>query len=386
MPFARTTHDPPTVIGRSDPGGPTGSRTQRLSAMRILVADASGTDLDALEELLGGAGYTEVTGTREGETIPGLCSTWAPDLVILDLHLPGLPGCQALGAIRHLLDEPEMLPVLVTTSEMGLELRHRALSLGARDVLPKPIDEASLLLRVRHLLHERLMECELRSANQRLESAVSERTQELLDSRNESLLVLAHAAEFRDDETGRHARRVGRTAGLIAVAMGMSPEEAAVIRDAAPLHDLGKIGISDGVLGKPGPLTDEERQAMMRHVDIGARILEGTTSPVLQVAREIASYHHERWDGSGYLAGLSGEQIPLSARITAVADVFDALTHSRPYKPAWEIDRGRAEIRQQAGRAFDPAVVDAFRTLDALGLIADVTPGSPSHPAFDSCT
>jgi putative two-component system response regulator len=171
-------------------------------------------------------------------------------------------------------------------------------------------------------------------------------------------------AEYHDYETHNHTRRVGFTAARIARTLGLSGRFVDLIRQAAPLHDVGKVGISDTILLKPGRLTAEERAAMMRHVEIGARILEPARSPVLRAAAEIARTHHERWDGTGYLLGLEGEEIPLAGRITAVADVFDALTHERPYKPAWTIEHALQEIASQAGRHFDPHVVEAFLNIE----------------------
>jgi putative two-component system response regulator len=180
--------------------------------------------------------------------------------------------------------------------------------------------------------------------------------------------VLATMAEYHDYATANHTQRVGLTAAMIAQALDLPEQFVSTIQDAALLHDVGKVGISDRILLKPGRLTDEERATMMRHVDIGARILGQARSPVLRAAAEIARTHHERWDGNGYLAGLAGEDIPLAGRITAVADVFDALTHERPYKSAWETDRALGEIRDQAGRQFDPRVVEAFLTIDFSSL------------------
>jgi putative two-component system response regulator len=197
-----------------------------------------------------------------------------------------------------------------------------------------------------------------------LERAVKERTRELDDARLESLTVLAAVGEFHDDDTHEHTERVGAIAARIAQALDLSDAFVADIRAAAPLHDIGKIAVPRRILRKPAELTPEERQVMMRHAEIGAQILSAAVSPVLSLAREIALSHHENWDGCGYPAGRSREKIPLAGRITALADVFDALTHKRPYKEAWDIDRALELIRDEAGRKFDARVVDAFRTLD----------------------
>ena len=213
---------------------------------------------------------------------------------------------------------------------------------------------------------------------------------ELEQERLETLQRLALAAEFRDDDTHQHTERVGRTAALIAARLGLSDESVAVMRRAAPLHDVGKIGIPDAILLKPGKLTADEFNAMREHVAIGAKLLADGSFAVLKVAQQIALTHHERWDGSGYLRGLSGTAIPLSGRIVAVADVYDALTHERPYKQAWPIDAATAEIDQLAGRQFDPAVVDAFAALDHERLLLPVgdydldLPAAPLAPPPDT--
>jgi putative two-component system response regulator len=189
---------------------------------------------------------------------------------------------------------------------------------------------------------------------------VDERTSELDDARSELLHRLAIAAEYRDHDTFEHTERVGRTAAEIAAPLGLSTEQIELLREAAPLHDVGKLAISDSILLKPGKLTVEEYEVMKTHAAAGASLLSGSSSPVLQMATVIAASHHERWDGTGYPAGLAGEAIPLVGRVVAVADVFDALTHDRPYKSAWPLEQAVAEIRRSAGSQFDPRVADAF--------------------------
>jgi PAS domain S-box-containing protein len=197
-----------------------------------------------------------------------------------------------------------------------------------------------------------------------LEEMVVERTAELAESRWETLRCLALAAEYRDDQTYEHTQRVGRTAGLLAEQHGLDSEWCLLIRHAAPLHDVGKVGIPDSILLKPARLSPEEFAIVRGHAAAGARILSGSSSQLLKLAEEIAASHHEWWDGNGYPEGLAGEEIPLSGRIVAVADVFDALTHDRPYKPAWSIADSVSEMRRLAGVQFDPALIDAFLQLD----------------------
>jgi putative two-component system response regulator len=198
------------------------------------------------------------------------------------------------------------------------------------------------------------------------------RTVELEAARIEILERLARAAEFRDDETGLHTQRVGRMSALLAEGLGVAPSEVEVIRRAAPLHDIGKIGIPDAVLLKGGRLSPDEFEVMKTHTLIGADILSGSEIPLLGTGREIALTHHEHWDGSGYPAGLVGEAIPLAGRAVAVADVFDALTHPRPYKPAWSVEEALAEIEREAGRQFDPEIARTFATLHRAGRVTEV--------------
>jgi putative two-component system response regulator len=204
---------------------------------------------------------------------------------------------------------------------------------------------------------------EREQGKQLLEQRVLERTEELAQSQIEILSRLARAAEFRDDDTGQHTQRVGHTSSLLAQALGLPAEQVELIRQAAPLHDVGKIAISDLILLKPGKLTDEEFATMKTHAALGATLLSDGHSDVVQLAERIAGSHHERWDGNGYPQRLAGEQIPLEGRILAIADVFDALTHERPYKKAWPVAEAVAEITRQSGRQFDPQVIAAFLTL-----------------------
>ena len=210
-------------------------------------------------------------------------------------------------------------------------------------------------------------EHQLKSNAQTLERMVAARTAELDEARAETLARLARAGEYRDDDTFQHTERVGATSAEVAAWLSLDGEQVSLIREAAPLHDIGKLAISDSILLKPGPLTDAERTEMQTHAEIGARLLGGSRSPVLNMAATIAASHHEHWDGGGYPARLSGESIPLWGRIVAVADVFDALTHDRPYKRAWTSYRAIEEIERQSGRHFDPRVVVAFLATRGVG-------------------
>jgi cyclic di-GMP phosphodiesterase len=343
--------------------------TGSLTDMRVLIVDDNATNLELVQEILTQAGYTDLLSTQDPSGVAKLCEAWRPDLVLLDLHMPGLSGYQVMAAIRGLMREPENLPVLVVSADATIDACHRALSMGARDFITKPLNHNELLLRTRNLLQTRELQRTLQDRNACLDHAVRERTHELEQARLESLTILAALGEYHDDDTHKHTQRVGLSAARIADALELPESFVTNIRDAAPLHDIGKIGIPRNILRKPGAITDDERRIMTRHVEIGGRILGSARSPALCLAADIARTHHERWDGQGYLEGLAGEAIPLAGRITAVADVFDALTHERPYKAAWDIGRAHAEITAQAGRQFDPRVVQAFTSLDPIELM-----------------
>jgi putative two-component system response regulator len=231
------------------------------------------------------------------------------------------------------------------------------------------LSPAEVRLRVRNLLVTRFLHLALMDHNRHLEERVRERTAELVEAHEQILARLARAAEYRDDETGEHTRRVGRLSAAIAREMGLDPEEVALLQRVAPLHDVGKIGIPDEILLHPGPLTPEQTELMRSHTEIGGDLMGGSGIPLLDMAEQIARTHHERWDGSGYPEGLSGEGIPIAGRIVAVADAYDAVTHRRPYKPAWPAEDAWPEIARKAGGDFDPKVIDAFnRVLESTGL------------------
>lgn len=332
---------------------------QNLIGSRILMVDDTEPNLLLLEMILNDLGYQDLVGISDPRVAVDTWRALEPDLVLLDLHMPHLSGLDVLAEIRS---DPgtAFLPVLMLTADDSSEAKVRALSTGANDFLTKPFNEVEVKLRIENLLRIRHLHNQLREQNANLEERVLERTKQLAVAKDEVLARLAMAAEFRDDDTGHHTQRVGATAALLAEAIGLPEDEAAVIRHAAPLHDVGKIGVPDRVLLKPGPLDERERRVMKQHTDIGARLVSGSSSPTMRMAEQIAATHHERWDGKGYGTGLSGRDIPVAGRIVAVVDVFDALTHQRPYKDAWPPEDAVEEIRSERGRQFDPSVVDAF--------------------------
>jgi putative two-component system response regulator len=340
------------------------------SDARILILDDEPANVEFLQHVLSVEGYGALLGSTDAEAAATDLDKLAPDLILLDLMMPGCDGFRFMQLLRERLPAGDYLPVLVVTGDSSAEVRRRALAAGAADFLLKPLSPAEVRLRVRNLLHMRFLHTELRGHNARLEERVAERTAALDRARHEILDRLARAAEFRDDQTGQHTQRVGRLAARLGQVLGLAPEDVELIRRAAPLHDIGKIGIPDSILLKDGPLTPEERATMETHTTIGARILSGGDDPLLRLAEEIALSHHERWDGKGYPRRLGGTDIPLTGRIVMAADVFDSLTHVRPYKGAWTVREALAEFRAGAGSQFDPAVVEALaRVAPEVGVL-----------------
>jgi putative two-component system response regulator len=342
---------------------------ETLKKAKILIVDDGEANVALLEDMLSEAGYTEFTSTTNSSDVVALCAANSPDLILLDLHMPPPDGYEVMELLAPWI-EARWFPILVLTADITPAARERALSSGARDFVMKPFDRTEVLLRIKNLLEVRFLQLELRRQNLTLEQRVRERTEDLHAARLDALERLAMAAEYRDDDTREHTRRVGRTSALIARALGFSEDEIELIRVAAPLHDVGKIGIPDRILLKPGKLTSQEFERMQEHVSIGRSLVSGNNSPILVMAEQIILAHHEWWNGNGYPAGLEGNEIPIAGRIVAVADVFDALTHDRPYKKAWTVEAALSEVRLLVGRQFDPSVVEAFETLDHLKLLS----------------
>ena len=330
---------------------------------RVLIVDDDASNVRLLARSLDRAGFHDAQGTTDPFQAFRLFFTYSPDLILLDLHMPGLDGMSLLEQLRAVIPPDSFLPILIISGDIRPEPRREALARGATDFLNKPFDPLEVVLRARTMLATRGLHLMLKHQNQRLETRVAARTRELEEAQREWLERLAVAAEFRDDATGRHSARVASLAAVLAEALSLDARQVDLIKRAAPLHDVGKIGIPDQILLKPGTLSADEFHIMKTHAAIGARILGGGRSPVMQTAERIARSHHERWDGTGYPDRLAGESIPIEARVLAVADSFDALTHARPYRPAWDLNRARAEIGANQGRQFDPKMVDHFLAL-----------------------
>ncbi len=346
--------------------------------MRMLIVDDEPLNVILLADILKEGGFIESRSITDSRLTWPVYRTYGPDLILLDLMMPHVDGFALLEQFRRDVDPDFFLPILVLTADNNLDTRRRALALGATDFLTKPFDNVEVCLRVENLLRSRWQHLHLRNQNGHLDEQVRARTAELElaqqlvlagmerleEAQSEILGRLAQAAEFRDDDTGQHTYRVGRLAANLARHLKLGAEDIDLIERAAPLHDVGKIGISDSILLKAGQLTPEEFEVVKSHTVIGGNLLAGGNSDLVKMAESIALNHHESWDGSGYPCGLQGNAIPLEAQLVSCADVFDALTHERPYKHAWTVEAALGEIHSQRGRQFNPRVVDAFLELD----------------------
>lgn len=327
--------------------------------MRTIVIDDSRSSLLAVVDQLARLENCQPEGFLDPEEALARCRVEQFDLVLVDYVMPRMNGLEVLAALRA-LDRYATVPIVVITSMNDRELKRQAIELGATDFLTKPFDWTELLARARNLLDLRQAQVELADRAARLALEVEAAVRHLSEREEEVIWRLARAVEYRDGTTGDHVSRVATISRLIAEGLGFDDERSRMIYLAAPLHDIGKIGISDSILNKPGKLSAEEFDQMRAHVTIGSRILDGGSSELVRIAALIARTHHEKWNGTGYPAGLAGDAIPVEGRIVAVADVFDALCSERPYKPRWSVERARAEINLLSGSHFDPACVAAF--------------------------
>ncbi|MBO9590245.1 MAG: response regulator [Devosia sp.] len=283
------------------------------------------------------------------------------DLLLVDHIMPGMDGIAVIEALRN-CDNYRTVPMVMVTSDIDKAIRIEAIRVGANDFLTKPFDPIELKARITNLLALRGAQVELADHANRLSREVAKATAHLLAREEEIIWRLARAIEYRDGDTGEHVSRVAQISQIIGQGLGLTPQHCRMVYLAAPLHDIGKIAIADAILSKPGKLTAEEMARMREHVTIGARILADADSDLIRTAELIAQSHHEKWDGTGYPNRISGEAIPIEARIVALADVFDALCSERPYKRAWPIDEAYAEIVRCSGTHFDPACVASFQS------------------------
>jgi putative two-component system response regulator len=334
-----------------------------IFARRVLIADGELQEVLNLEKILRAAGYTSIDSTTDSRTVNAAYIDFQPDMLLLALNLTSPDGFEVMDQLTPLIGKRTFFPILVLTSDKTRATKHKALGHRAQDFLTKPFDPAEVLLRVKNLLETQTLHHRLESQNQILIDRIRDRTHDLEQARVETVERLALAAEFRDDETGQHTQRVGHVSALLAKALDCTGDQVELIRHAAALHDVGKIAIADAILLKPGALTVVEYQTMTTHTTVGADILGHSKSALLQLAAQIAMSHHECWDGTGYPLGRRGNDIPLSGRIVSVADVYDALTHKRPYKKAWPTVDALAEIQRLSGSKFDPHVVEVFMAM-----------------------
>ena len=320
----------------------------------ILIVDDTPENIDVLRGLLE-ADYKVKVALEGNRALKIANSSNPPDLILLDIMMPGLSG---YDVCEQLKDNPltRRIPVIFVTAMGEVDDESKGFALGAVDYMTKPVSPPIVHARVRtHLaLYDQALQ---------LEDTVQQRTKELNDTRMEIIRRLGRAAEYKDNETGMHVIRMSLYSKILARAAGLDEEQAELLLNAAPMHDVGKIGIADHILSKPGSLNDEEWAVMRKHPEFGAEIIGDNASSILRMAHIVALAHHERWDGSGYPLGLAGEDIPLAARIVAIADVFDALTTVRPYKQAWSVDEAIADLQKEAGSHFDPQLVSKFVTV-----------------------
>ena len=352
-----------------------------MERSKIMIVDDEPLNIKVIRKYLNRARCSEFVVSSDPHEVPRLIDQEKPDLVLLDVDMPNISGLDILRMVRS-DKQHDMLPVIFVTALEDSDIKHEALEMGATDFLTKPIDPTELVPRVKNILTTKAYQDRLRDYTQKLEMEIHRQTLLLEDANREIIHCLARASEYRDNETGRHVIRVGLYSGLIADTIKFSPKLVEQIQQAATLHDVGKIGIPDAILLKPGKLTPEEYemmqrhssygkkilksvegndyQALLTHTSLGAEIMGDCQSPLLKLAKVISLTHHEKWDGSGYPLGLAGEDIPIEGRIVAIADVFDALSSKRPYKPAFPLEKCIEILSENRGTHFDPELLDAF--------------------------
>ena len=316
-----------------------------VAESKILILDDNRTNNLLLEKLLNNNGYRNVKSILDSRLAVETYQSYMPDLLLLDLRMPYYNGFEILQQLSE-IKGADYLSVIVITAENDRNNLLKALELGAKDFIEKPFDQSEVLMRIRNMLEIRLLHKQGQQDNLLLERKVLERTKELDNMQTELFNRLLRAAEFRDNDTGKHISRIGHYVYRLAILSGSSEEYAMQLYYASMMHDIGKIGVPDYILLKPGKLTEPEFEKMKMHTVKGGEILSGSSLTVIKLAEQIALTHHERWDGKGYPLGLKGEGIPLAGRITAIFDVFDSLVSNRPYKFAWSEDDAVKEIKE----------------------------------------
>jgi putative two-component system response regulator len=351
---------------------------------KILIVDDQEANVLLLERMLRGAGYLFIASTTDPYQVCALHLANRYDLILLDIEMPGMDGFEVMEALMK-IESIGYLPVLVITVQPDHKLR--AFEAGAKDFIGRPFDLAEVLARVRNMLEVCLLYKSLHGQNDVLEQRVRERTAEVQESHLETIFTMTRAAEHKDDDTGAHVQRISHYSRELARLLGQSREFIDTIFFASPMHDIGKIGVRDDVLLKPGSLTAADWDVMKEHPEMGAKILGKSKSPYLRMGAEIALNHHERWDGSGYPNGKRGEEIPLAARIMNICDVYDALRSKRPYKPALDHQQTMGIITHGNGRTrpehFDPVIHAAFLSNHELFRDIYEAHAVPAGPAPD---
>ena len=360
-------------------GGPDGTRAETRETLgfydaRILVVDDQRINLEFAASVLRQAGYTNFETIEDPREVVPNVQAHGVDLILCDLRMPRLDGYEVMRALEDVIPSSSYVPIVIITADVSTEARQRALSLGAKDFLTKPLDPTEMVLRIANLLETRSFHLRLQARSERLEDVVVQRTralsaalerveamqEDLRLSQQETVKRLSMAAELRDPTSGAHIERMSQYCMLLAETIGIGFDRAETIRIASQMHDVGKIAIPDMILLKPGPLEHSERIEMQRHAEIGNRILAGSRSELMDTAATIAGTHHERVDGRGYPHGLRGEEIPVEGRIAAIADVFDALTSDRVYRPAIPADDALELMTSGAGRHLDAELLGEF--------------------------
>ena len=336
-----------------------GSALADIHDAKILIVDDNQSNVALLEAVLDEEEYLNIFSTTDPFQVLPLYREHQFDLILLDIRMPGLSGIEVLQKLKEVTRD-EFLPVIVLTAQTDQETRQQALAAGAKDFITKPFEDWEVLLRIENTLQTRLFYTRQVVRADFLENEVLKRTKEILATQFEIVQRLGAAGELRDNETGAHVNRMSHTCSLLALKRGLGKGFSELLLYASTMHDVGKIGIPDSILLKPGKLSPEEWQVMQQHPKIGARIIGDNDSRLIALARETALYHHEKWDGTGYPHKIAGGKIPVSARIAAISDVFDALTSERPYKKAWTVEKAVGVLKEESGKHFEPIMVELF--------------------------
>jgi putative two-component system response regulator len=336
--------------------------TPELKHAPIFVVDDEPVNLKLIERILASGGFEDVYTIQNSGDVLERYQELRPNLILLDINMPGLDGFGVLDQLKE-GTVGRLPPIVFLTAQNDSEFRVKAFENGVLDFIGKPFNRLELISRVKNLLALENAHRELTNRNNSLETIINMRTEALRRTQLQVVQKLGRAAEYRDNETGAHILRMSHISALLARELGFADDYVQDILHASPMHDVGKIAIPDNILLKPGKFTPEEWEVMKTHTTLGYEILSGADSKLLNLASEIALHHHEKWDGSGYPKALQGDNIPISCRIVAAADVFDALMSHRPYKQPWSLEDALAYMNAQKGAHFDPEVIDIFNKL-----------------------